>query len=350
MKNVKTIKKDNFSSIGHKDYKFYLIGTIILTGVVAISFTNFLLFHTLAEIFSVLTACSIFIVSWNTRKISSNNYLIFLGIMYLFVGMLDLTHTLAYKGMNIFVGYGANLPTQLWIGTRYIESVSLAIAPIFFTRRLSTHWAFGIYLGLCTLLFATLFVRPIFPDCFIDGSGLTAFKKNSEYIICLILCIAVFILYLKRAYLDKSTFKLVVFSLVLTIISEMAFTFYISVYGISNIVGHIFKILSFYMIYQAVIVATLRNPYKNLFGEVVESEKAKEEVINELQKALKQVKQLQGFLPICASCKQIRDDKGYWNQIEEYISEHSEAKFSHGLCPKCAQKLYPDIDFETDNE
>ncbi len=53
-----------------------------------------------------------------------------------------------------------------------------------------------------------------------------------------------------------------------------------------------------------------------------------------------------GLLPICASCKRIRDDKGYWNQIETYIRAHSEAEFSHGICPACSRKLYPQIDFE----
>ncbi len=63
--------------------------------------------------------------------------------------------------------------------------------------------------------------------------------------------------------------------------------------------------------------------------------------VTELQKALSDVKVLRGLIPICASCKKIRDDQGYWNQVEEYISEHSEAHFTHGICPDCAQKLYP---------
>ncbi len=66
------------------------------------------------------------------------------------------------------------------------------------------------------------------------------------------------------------------------------------------------------------------------------------ELIGELQKALAQVKQLSGFLPICASCKKIRDDKGYWTQIESYIHAHSEAQLSHGICPECQHKLYPE--------
>lgn len=72
-------------------------------------------------------------------------------------------------------------------------------------------------------------------------------------------------------------------------------------------------------------------------------EKERESIINELQKALSDVKALSGLLPICSNCKKIRDDKGYWNQIEVYISEHSEADFSHSLCPDCVNKLYPFI-------
>lgn len=64
---------------------------------------------------------------------------------------------------------------------------------------------------------------------------------------------------------------------------------------------------------------------------------------NELQKALSDIKRLRGILPICASCKKIRNDDGYWDQVEIYISEHSEAEFSHGLCPDCINKLYPDL-------
>ena len=75
---------------------------------------------------------------------------------------------------------------------------------------------------------------------------------------------------------------------------------------------------------------------------IIENEK--ENLIAKLHDTLSQVKQLSGLLPICASCKKIRDDKGYWNQIELYIREHSEAEFSHGICPECAKKIYPELD------
>jgi len=63
----------------------------------------------------------------------------------------------------------------------------------------------------------------------------------------------------------------------------------------------------------------------------------------ELKEAMAKVKTLSGMLPICANCKKIRDDKGYWNQIESYIAKHSEVDFSHSICPECAKKLYPDF-------
>lgn len=67
----------------------------------------------------------------------------------------------------------------------------------------------------------------------------------------------------------------------------------------------------------------------------------RENLIRELQNALQEVKKLSGLLPICSSCKKIRDDKGYWNHLEQYISEHSAAEFSHSICPECARKMYP---------
>ena len=72
-------------------------------------------------------------------------------------------------------------------------------------------------------------------------------------------------------------------------------------------------------------------------------ENEKEQVIAELQEALAKVKLLSGFIPICASCKKIRDDTGYWQQVEAYIQKHSNAEFSHSICPECSHKLYPEL-------
>ncbi len=129
-------------------------------------------------------------------------------------------------------------------------------------------------------------------------------------------------------------------------------------YGLSNLVGHYFKLFSFLLIYKAIIETGIRSPYEIIFKELdtsnrtlnkeiqarIKSEYQREKLINELQTALVEVKTLSGLLPICSNCKKIRDDKGYWNQIESYIQERSDAKFSHSICKECAKKLYPDLD------
>ena len=91
--------------------------------------------------------------------------------------------------------------------------------------------------------------------------------------------------------------------------------------------------------------------YREASHEIVLRKKAEEQrnkLIAELQTTLSEVKTLRGFLPICSHCKNIRDDKGYWNKIESYIHEHSDAEFSHSICPECAQKHYPDLNIYDD--
>lgn len=387
------------------------------------------------------------------------------------MGIVDTIHILAYKGMGVFQGFDANLPTQLWIVARYIESLSLLVAPFFFGRRLRVNLVIFIYAIIIIILFGTIFYVPIFPDCFIEGKGLTPFKKISEYIISIILLTSLILLTQKREEFERSVLVWIIWSIITTIVSELAFTFYISVYGFSNLIGHVFKLISFYLIYKAIIETGLTKPYtllwrnlklseerlkeeknriqsyldvagviflvigsdekvrlinrkgctilglnendilgKNWFDHFVnekdrekvrfafsrilsgeiepyefiensilnskgeerviawqntvlkdhtgniiatlssgmditerkQAEAEREKLIKELQEALSKVKILSGLLPICASCKKVRDDKGYWRQIEAYIREHADVEFSHGLCPECMKKLYPE--------
>jgi hypothetical protein len=94
---------------------------------------------------------------------------------------------------------------------------------------------------------------------------------------------------------------------------------------------------------QKKIIETSHEKIQKEIEERKKTQIEKEDLIIELKQALREVKALSGLLPICSVCKKIRDDGGYWNQIETYISDHSTAEFSHGICPDCAKKYYPEI-------
>ncbi len=249
--------------------KIFLI-MLALVIMYIVSIHSYIAFHTFVELFSITVAFSLFVIAWNSSKFNKNKYLIFIGIAYFFIASLDLIHTLAYQGMNIFTEHGNNLPTQLWIGSRYMEAFSLIFAAYFVNKEYKKINVFLIYSFITALLFITIFTG-FFPRCYIKGSGLTTFKITSEYIISGLLILALYLVYKMKKYFTSYTIKLLYASVILTILSEIAFTFYVNVYGISNFLGHIGKFFSFFLIYRALIEEGLRRPYQTLFKDYEKS-------------------------------------------------------------------------------
>lgn len=251
--------------------KYFSLGLFTLVGLSILSYYNFLLFHTIAEIFSIVIAGCVFIISWNSRRNVEGSAIPLLGIAFLSVAVLDGLHTLSYKGMPFFPEYDANLPTQLWIATRYLEAISLLAFSLLMGRRFSLRLTFLGYAALTATIIILVFSRN-FPDCYIEGQGLTAFKICSEYLISFILICTMAVVYKTREQWDKLIYRLIMFSLTFTILAELAFTFYVGVYDLSNLLGHYFKIISFYLIYKAVVVTGISNPQSILFRRLRESE------------------------------------------------------------------------------
>lgn len=269
------------------NWKETAIGLSLLAALAALAATasySYLFFHTFAELFSIIIAYGVFMLAWNTRRFINNGYLLFVGTSYFFVAFLDLLHTLAYKGMPVFTGFDDNnLPPQIWIVARYMESLSLLIAPAFFTRRLSVPAAFAAFTGVTALALASIFLWRIFPDCFVDGQGLTPFKIVSEYVISIILCAAAYLLWVNRQRFDPIVLRYLMLSMAATIATELCFTAYTHLYAPINLVGHLFKILSFYFMYRAIIVTGLEHPYDLLFRdlqlEIEDRKKAEAELL-----------------------------------------------------------------------
>jgi len=250
----------------------HVLWLAVLTGLYILGTQNYLLFHSLTEMFSIAVAAGIFMVAWNTRSISENSFMLLLGTAYLFVGGLDMVHTLAYKGMGVFPDAGANLPTQLWIAARYLEAVSIFVAARSIGRSSYPRALFAGYAVVTGLLLTSIFVWGVFPDCFVEGQGLTPFKVYSEYVICTVLIGAVLTLRKRRFTFEQDVYRLLVAALLVTVAEELAFTLYSDPYGPANLVGHLLKLVSFYLIYKAIVETGLRRPYELLFRDMKMSE------------------------------------------------------------------------------
>ncbi|MFW9819825.1 MAG: MASE3 domain-containing protein [Candidatus Thorarchaeota archaeon] len=266
-------KVEKTEILSRKKYRSSIvIFVLILFFIFLTYFYRFLLFHAIAELFSVVIAFGIFMIGWNTRKNIESSIFLVLGVSLLYIGSIDLIHTLAYSGMNIFEGYNANLPTQLWITARYLQSGSFLMAFLLMHKKINPNYLLIGYTVITLLLLILIFTR-VFPDCYTEGIGLTPFKIISEYIIIGILAISMILLYKNRKELNLTTFRLKMFSILSFIVAEFAFTFYVTVYDLPILIGHLFKIVSFYLIYLAIIQKGFQDPLNTLFTKLKESEK-----------------------------------------------------------------------------
>jgi len=252
-----------------------LWGFVFVTLYLAQSY-NYLFFHTTVEVMSVLPSIMIFMIVlylWNYLK--DNNFLSFIGISLFFIGVIDFIHMMAYKGMPIFVGFDSNLPTQLWILARYMQMVSFVIAAILIgrARHVNKMKIIIIYTVVVLVMLWSIFISKIFPDAFIEGTGLTSYKVISEYAISIGLLLSGVIIWKKRENFTGNMVQLLLISILFQIFSELSFSSYISVYGFSNFLGHFFKVIWVMLLYRAILGPAIESSRELLFKELVASEK-----------------------------------------------------------------------------
>ena len=248
-----------------------LAGGLGFFALLASSWYSYLLFHTLVELFTILIAFLVFALVWNTRRMLDNQYLLFLGISFLFSGALVLAHTLAYQGMDFFPGDDTDLSTQMWIAFRYVFSISFLLAPFFINRKVNINRVLAAY-GAVTMVLAGTIFWGIFPSCYRDGLGMTPFKIFSEYAVSAILIAALVLLILKRGAFDRGIFLLLSGSVAASVFSALSYTQHVIVIGAAAMAGHFFELIANYLIYRAVVVAGLVEPTSILFRNLKQSE------------------------------------------------------------------------------
>lgn len=255
------MKNDYVQELGKWELWFFpsLLGVILI----ALAQYDFVTFHTLAEFFAIVISLIMFAFAWTTDGFTKNRFLIFLACGYFAVGMLDMVHAFVYQGVNFFVEGNSNLASQFWIVTRYFEALLLLLSPSFIDRRINKVVLLMGAIAIAIVAFATV-MSGNFPDTFIDGVGLTPFKVTSEYVINLILIGAIYRIMRLGDRINPTTRVLIVVAAILTMAAELAFTFYVDVFGLSNQAGHILKIFSFWMIFRAIVLTNLQQPYLEL--------------------------------------------------------------------------------------
>lgn len=278
--NTEYIEK---SRIGSK-YKYVLLWASALPVLFILSRYNYNLFHSIADGVSIAIAVCIFMIIWNSRRYLDNDYFLVTGIAFLFFAILDLLHVLGNKDMGVFPDYG-NLGPALYIAGRYLLSISVLIAPFFIHRKVNAGLTLAGYSLATALIILSIFYWKIFPECFVEDSGLTSFKVVSDYLICLLFLGAIGLLLINRGAFDSGVLRLIISSLALSIVMGLTFTFYTDPFGITNTLGHFFQIGSFYLAYLAYIETSVTKPQKILYRKLKQHEEKLAENLQQLDAA-----------------------------------------------------------------
>lgn len=231
-----------------------VFGLLFVIATFFIARQNYLLFHAIADGFTVLVGAFIFDLANTTYSQTKNKYYLILGNTMFFTSMLDLLHILTYQNATFLSVPGANIPTQLWIAGRFIFALSLLTAPWMTRLPLTRFRTFIIYFIITALLTASILWIPVFPDCYTPDNHLTPFKVWSEFFFCLILLAAITF---GRRILPAISSNNMVFvyhtTLIISILSELSITMYSDVNGTYNYWGHLLKLIAYYLIYRGVV-------------------------------------------------------------------------------------------------
>lgn len=234
---------------------------------------NYLLFHIIVEFIISMIGYIMIVIIFNTSNFAKNSTYIFLGIAYAFIGSINLLHIIAYEGMNIINFSSINTSIQLSTIARYTEAITLLIAFKFMNKQMKYGRVIISYSLVLMYSIVLLLGNELCPTCYIHGIGITKFELVSEYVIAFILIASIYFLSKnknKYNFMEKE-YNYLMAAIIFTIISQFFFTIHLEVYEVWYSIGHIFKLLSFYYMYVALIRKNLKEPYDIVFSNLNKS-------------------------------------------------------------------------------
>lgn len=249
---------------------------VIFIGIILvfynIAFQNYLLFHVVTELCSIIIGFTIFVITKNTHKVAQNNYFMFLGISFLIISGFDMIHILTFDGMNIISGTSLNLSIQFRVTARVLQAISFLVFALMIKRQdkpVKLRNLLNLYYTFSVLLFLAI-AGGVFPKLYIEAKGFTGAKFIIEILIVVLLIAVIASLIKNKKGLYENISLYLIASLVVFALSEICFSTYIRSQDVINITGHNFKLIGYYLIYKAIIQTTLENPYNVLFYRLTE--------------------------------------------------------------------------------
>lgn len=243
------------------------------------SASTYLVFHIIVEFFSIIASFGIFALAWFTYKQSEDNSALFLGCMFLGIGLLDFMHTLSFPGEPaFFTASSTNKGILFWLAARLLFAVTI-LASAFVPRIMGRfkHWRpvllTAVLLYAMAVFYAVIAYESVLPAMFLPGVGITPLKIYLEYTVVGMLVFA-YVAYL-RVYLKRreTVYLRYLAAITISIFSELAFTLYKSAYDTFNMLGHLYKFFAFCAIYAGVFIAAIRRPYIKLSEATIELQK-----------------------------------------------------------------------------
>lgn len=241
---------------------FWLPPVLLSLTVIGANLHGFLIAHILAELFTVMIGWAFFALGWKTYSLNGNRLLVLLGWGLFWVGAIDLVHIMAYKGMHLLPIDGGNASTQTWIAARLMQIVSLLLMP-FLARRHCPVLVVFLCFGIAAVGILVAIFNQWLPPTFIEGTGLTPLKVGMEFLIIALSVLAIpLVVNLPEDLLRADDKPFLIYAIVLSMIMEIVLSFYTDLYAESNVVGHILKIWSFWLIFHALVQINLIQPHR----------------------------------------------------------------------------------------
>jgi PAS domain S-box-containing protein len=230
----------------------------------------YLVFHNVAEFFSIMVSLSVFGVGWYAYDQSKDRHALFLGTAFLAVGLIDFMHALGNAAMPAFItANSTNKSTQYWIAARLLDASALLASAFIYpdrpVRGLTKRNLLTAALVACALVFTGVTFFPShLPATFIKGVGLTAFKVGSECLVISLLLLALGAYWQRMKRTGDGLLIYYMAAFVIAIVGEAAFASYKTGFDSYNVLGHVYKVVAFYLIYRAAFAASVRKPYLQL--------------------------------------------------------------------------------------